>query len=371
MKKEAKRIVTDTSVIIDGRISDNYGRGTAILVPNVVVQELEHQSNIGKSIGNEGLAELQKLQDLAKKGKIDLQFIGNTLSERDIRQAHTGRIDEIIRDLARESDATLVTSDKTQASVAKVYDIPCIYFEPAIPTGKEKLALDSFFDEHTMSVHLKDGIEPYAKKGKPGDWKMVKVGKKPMTKEDIDAIIEELIEESQRERGLIEIDRKGCTVIQLGKFRIVITKFPFSEATEITAVRPITTLTLRDYKLSSKLQNRLEKKAEGILVVGPPGAGKSTFAQALAEFYANMGRTVKTMEHPRYLQVPKYITQYSPLDGTMKNTGDILLLVRPDYTIYDEVRKGNDFVIFEQNPPLLGGRCTEEYLFCHAAGSFC
>jgi ATPase len=31
----------------------------------------------------------------------------------------------------------------------------------------------------------------------------------------------------------------------------------------------------------------------------------------------------------------------------MKNTGDILLLVRPDYTIYDEVRKGNDFVIFE------------------------
>jgi len=343
-----KRILVDTSVIIDGRISENYaGKKTEVLIPKVVVQELEHQANVGKSVGNEGLAELAKLQKLHKSKKILLKFVGDGAGEKEIKKAYTGRIDEIIRELAREHDATLVTSDKTQASVAGVYDIPCICYEPVVPAEKETLILEQYFDEHTMSVHLKEGVEPYAKKGKPGEWKMVKIGKKLMGKGDIDAIIDELIEEAQRKRGLIEIDRRGCTVIQLGLYRVVVSKFPFSEMTEITAVKPIISLRLKDYEMSDKLKARLEGKAEGILVVGPPGAGKSTFAQALAEFYAGLGKTVKTMEHPRDLQVPKEITQYGPLDGSMRNTGDILLLVRPDYTIYDEVRKAPDFIIFE------------------------
>lgn len=345
---EVRRILADTSVIVDGRISEMYADGkTEVLIPNAAVQELEHQANLGKSIGREGLDELAKLTELSKAGKIKLKFVGDTLSEKDIKGARTGRIDEIIRNLAKENEAVLVTSDKTQASVALVYDIPCTYYEPTVPEAVAKLKLESFFDDKTMSVHLKEGVEPYAKKGKPGEWRLVKIGDNLMSKEEIIAIIDELIEESQRERGLIEIDRRGCTVIQLGPYRIVITKFPFSEQTEITAVRPITSLKLSDYTLSDKLKKRLEKRAEGVLVVGPPGAGKSTFAQALAEFYANMGKVVKTMEHPRDLQVPKEITQYGPLDGSMKNTGDILLLVRPDYTIYDEIRKEGDFLVFE------------------------
>ena len=52
------------------------------------------------------------------------------------------------------------------------------------------------------------------------------------------------------------------------------------------------------------------------------------------------------MESPRDLQVPAEITQYSPLNGRMEDTADLLLLVRPDYTIYDEVRKTGDFLIF-------------------------
>ncbi|MEM2672281.1 MAG: hypothetical protein QXF20_01640, partial [Candidatus Hadarchaeales archaeon] len=34
------------------------------------------------------------------------------------------------------------------------------------------------------------------------------------------------------------------------------------------------------------------------------------------------------------------------LEGDMEKTADILLLVRPDYTIYDELRKTSDFQIF-------------------------
>jgi ATPase len=52
------------------------------------------------------------------------------------------------------------------------------------------------------------------------------------------------------------------------------------------------------------------------------------------------------MEKPRDLQVGDDITQYTALGGDMEKTADSLLLVRPDYTIYDEVRKTKDFGVF-------------------------
>ena len=58
------------------------------------------------------------------------------------------------------------------------------------------------------------------------------------------------------------------------------------------------------------------------------------------------GFVVKTMESPRDLRVPDKITQYTALDGSMANTSDILLLVRPDYTIFDEMRRSRDFEVF-------------------------
>ena len=77
-----------------------------------------------------------------------------------------------------------------------------------------------------------------------------------------------------------------------------------------------------------------------------PGSGKSTLASGLANFYHNKGKIVKTFESPRDLQVDPGITQYSKLDGSFDNTADILLLVRPDYTIFDEVRRREDFGTF-------------------------
>jgi len=67
---------------------------------------------------------------------------------------------------------------------------------------------------------------------------------------------------------------------------------------------------------------------------------------SIAEFFESQGKIVKTMESPRDLQVKPEITQYAKLKGSFENTADMLLLVRPDYTIYDEVRKTNDFEIF-------------------------
>jgi ATPase len=103
---------------------------------------------------------------------------------------------------------------------------------------------------------------------------------------------------------------------------------------------------MEDYEFADELKDRLAERQRGVLISGAPGAGKSTFAQAVAEFLNDSDYAVKTMEKPRDLQVGPEITQYTALGGQMEKTADSLLLVRPDYTIYDEVRKTNDFSVF-------------------------
>ena len=130
------------------------------------------------------------------------------------------------------------------------------------------------------------------------------------------------------------------------EFRIVIARQPFASSLEITAVRPIKTTTIEDYSLDKEILDQILSGSSGILVAGSPGAGKSTFVQALANLLNERDLIVKTMERPRDLQVNKEITQYTVLDGSMEKTGDLLLLVRNDYTIFDEMRVTSDFKVF-------------------------
>ena len=135
-------------------------------------------------------------------------------------------------------------------------------------------------------------------------------------------------------------------MIQLDKFRITITMPPFSDKSEVTIIKPIKKLKISDYDIPKKLMERIESAAEGILVAGSPGSGKSTFASSLAEFYSTKNKIVKTIESPKDLQVNPEISQYGQLEGDFEKTAEILLLVRPDYTVFDEVRKTRDFMIF-------------------------
>ena len=72
----------------------------------------------------------------------------------------------------------------------------------------------------------------------------------------------------------------------------------------------------------------------------------STFAQALAEHYAGLNKIVKTIEAPRDLILPDNITQYAISHGDAQEIHDILLLSRPDYTVFDEMRNTADFRLF-------------------------
>ena len=345
-----KTIIPDTSAVIIGAVSKIIEKENLdypeIIVPEAVVCELEHQANADRREGINGLNELQKLQQLQEEGEIAVSFKGKRPTNYDIKYAKSGEIDALIRDLARSEFGTLLTNDKVQAETAKAQGIPVYYYEQKYI--EKTLTISKFFDDETMSVHLKENVCPMAKKGTPGHIKFIKLSDEVFNHSMLQELIDEIIDKARSDsKTYLESVKEGSFVVQSREYRISIARPPFSEAIEITAVRPVADINLDEYHLSSKLMDRINNNAEGILISGSPGAGKSTFVQAIAKYYSGkLNKIVKTMESPRDLQLPDEITQYAPLEGSMENTADVLLLVRPDYTIYDELRKNHDFNIF-------------------------
>jgi len=220
---------------------------------------------------------------------------------------------------------------------------------PELPQILEDLLAS---DVHTL--FLKADCAPRTKAGGIGNLKLSEVegaDDGEWNNLRLESLQEELItivEENQdRSDCFLEIDRKGCQVIQLGDLRISCAWPPFADAREITIVRPVAKLSISDYDLDSKLISRLSDHHRGVFICGRPGSGKTTLAQAIAEYLDDdVGAMVKTMEAPRDLQLPTRITQYAPLEGDLEKTAEIIFLVRPDFVIFDEVRRARDFEIF-------------------------
>ncbi len=343
------KIVADTSVIINGQLIAQIESGTVrnseIIIPQAVFDELQSQAASKKEQGFVGLEKIRKLKDLSGSHGITVVLMGTHPSSDDIRLASSGRIDALITDMAKQNKAILYTSDHVQHLVAQAEDVETVYLKSIIKD--QPLEFLKFFDEETMSVHLKENQNPLAKKGKPGTFTLTQLSDEILSRDYLEMISSQILDVANvTDSSTIEISKTGASVIQHSDYRIAITHPPFSESFEITIVHPIVKLSLDDYEISDELMNRFSDRAEGIVISGAPGFGKSTLASSLANFYHAKGKIVKTFESPRDLQVDPGITQYSKLDGSFDNTADILLLVRPDYTIFDEVRRREDFRTF-------------------------
>jgi ATPase len=345
----AERIVPDTSILISGTFVELIKKGEIrgeVIVPEFVVEELRSQASRGRQIGFRGLEQIKELRELAKKETITLRKVGRRQTLEEIKLAKFGRIDALILDVAREEKATIYTQDMVQALVGEVEGVTVRYFKPYQRAGPIKV--EELLTPDTMSLHLKEKTRPYAKRGKPGHIKIEYLGAEKLSADQVERMITEIMDAARYEEDtFVEFGEHGASVVQIRNMRIAITRPPFSDGIEVTVVRPVSKLSLDDYKLSDKLKERMKGKMEGLLVAGPPGSGKSTFAASIADFLLReKNATVKTLENPRDLQVPPEVTQYAPLGGSFAKTADILLLVRPDYTIYDEVRRTADFQVF-------------------------
>ena len=345
------KVVPDTSAVVDGRVSERVAAGSyesvTVLVPEAVVGELESQANDGLESGWDGLSELKRLADLADDGTIELRYVGERASGDARSHAHEGDVDALIRDLATDHEATLLSSDIVQAEVARAKGVDVEYVEPVARGVVDELPIQDFFTDETMSVHLKTDTVPKAKRGNLGEMRYVEITEEPTDEAQMREWANSIVDLArQSNEGFIELSDDGMDIVQFRNYRIAVARPPFADGIEITAVRPIAKTTLDDYEFADELRERFLERKRGVLISGSPGAGKSTFAQAVAEFLNDADYAVKTMEKPRDLQVGPEITQYGALGGDMANTADSLLLVRPDYTVYDEVRKTDDFEVF-------------------------
>jgi len=343
------KITLDTSVVIDEYISrsllNNSISFNEVIIPVPVIDELQAQANKGLEKGLIGLRELQKIRELSEKYNYKVIILGEKPTLEQIRLAKHGYIDYLIIKIARETKSTLLTSDRILYETAKVYNVDCLFIEKEGLSIENPPFLDLFTDD-TISVHIIENTKVKRKRGKPGEWYLEEIDKVYGNK-DIEDLIDKIIYIARNRRdSYIEQEKRNSLIIQLGVFRIVIVKPPLSDAYEITIVKPSKILRIEDYNLNEKIVERLKEKSEGIVIVGKPGSGKTTFAQALAEYYLSMKKIVKTIESPRDLILSPDIVQYSKNYSTDEEIHDILLLSRPDYVIFDEMRDTRDFKLY-------------------------
>jgi ATPase len=326
-------LLPDKSALLLG-INKYIDRGIVrgnITIAKDILTELEKESEDGDIISEIALDELSRLGKKLKNDGLELRIV-------DFEKPFLSAIIN-----ACKEDYILVTADENMQKYAEASGIKYVF----LPTLQENLAFEKYIEENTMSVHLKENSIPKGKVGIPGNWRFVDLDTKVLTRENIEEIAAEIINAVGKVEGsFIEDEEKGFSIIQLGKYRIVIIKPPLSDGWEITITKAVTQKKLSEYNLPPALFERLKHKAEGIIIAGAPGMGKTTFAQALAEFYVSMNKVVKTIESPRDMQLPPEITQYSKHYINASQMHDILLLSRPDYTVFDEMRNDEDFKLY-------------------------
>ena len=258
-------------------------RNSKIIIPQAVIDELRSQASQKKDHGFLGLQEIKNLKKIGTNFGLEISIEGSHPSLEDIQLAGKGKIDSIIMDIAKQENATMYTSDQVQNLVAQTEGIVSVYLHPEIK--EEDLEFLKYFDSDTMSVHLKENLPPLAKRGKPGHFELTKISEEVLTRDDLEFMAQQILDTPKNSPSTtMEISKRGADVIQYEDYRIAITKPPFSESFEITIVHPIVKLSLDDYSISSELMNRFSDRAEGIVISGPPGSGKSTFGIRSCKF---------------------------------------------------------------------------------------
>ena len=190
------KIVLDTSVIINGllmaQVESGNIRNSEIIIPQAVIDELQSQASQKKEQGFSGLKEIKHLKDLSKNFGLEISIQGNHPSLEEIRMAGKGKIDSIIKDVAKQNKATLYTSDNAQHLVAQTEGITSVFLHPTIK--EEELGFLKYFDSETMSVHLKENLTPLAKRGKPGSFALTKISDEVLTRDDLEFMAKQIIE---------------------------------------------------------------------------------------------------------------------------------------------------------------------------------
>ncbi|MBC7130725.1 hypothetical protein H5T51_05860, partial [Candidatus Bathyarchaeota archaeon] len=197
-------------LIAEGRINEK------VLLHNSIIKHIEHKALNGDF---RGVRELENAcKKLMEKG-IPFEIINEDLN---------------LRKIAFKTGSIIVTADYVSAIIAKALGLTVLYEEI-----HAKADLTDFFKERdVMSVHLKENLPPRVKRGKPGRWTFETLSNNLLSREEMEDLVNSILDKVKAGKGFIETDKESSTIVQMGPYRIVITRPPFSDGLEITAVRP-------------------------------------------------------------------------------------------------------------------------------------
>lgn len=214
---------------------------------------------------------------------------------------------------------------------------------------KKKLlpVIDALFSEDTMSVHIVQWKTIVRKQGAPWE-RFLEQTSETRNKKKIEDTLDEIKKHIETtDNAYREIIRKHSEVRQVWEYRIVLVAPPVAPVWEITIVRPLVHLSLEEYNLPESVVTLLWKPWHWVLIAWSPWEWKTTFAQALLQSLDQEKLIIKTIEAPRDVQVWWNVTQYWLAHTTHNEIRDILLLTRPDITLFDEVRNKEDFHLYK------------------------
>ncbi|MDK2463517.1 MAG: hypothetical protein QI223_01915, partial [Candidatus Korarchaeota archaeon] len=167
--------VIDEQVLVQGLLRDerlwSRIRGARIIVPKGLVRWLERSASRGDRTHLAALAELARLRELEKEGEISALELAE----------HAKSGVDALEELAKPHGATVLTGDSIRAVSLRLRGVRVEYVGPK----GDRLAIEEFFTEDTMSVHLKEGAPPMAKRGRPGEFRLVKLREEPLTTQEL------------------------------------------------------------------------------------------------------------------------------------------------------------------------------------------
>jgi len=343
-----EKIVPDTSIVINGRLSRMIEGGELgeceIIFPIAVLDELQAQASKGRETGFRGLEEIKRIRRLAEERGISIRFSGERPGLEDIKLAKSGRIDALIRDVAKREGGVLYTSDYVQALVAEAEGVPVRYVAPYARV--ERFSFEEYLRPNMISLHLKAGAPPIGRVLVRGSVKAVKLRKTPCGEDELNRILEEVTAALRMgEEGDLTLLRTDALVIETRAFRISAAKPPFSDSVEVVIQRnPIGDL-IREEAIE-ELVERCVEDALGVLVVNSDNVYAFPLVERVAEGLQARGRIVKIIGYSR--RTTTSTPYYGPMDGDLEKTVEYLSLSRPDYVIFDEVRRPRDFKLIHE-----------------------
>ncbi|MCS7133033.1 MAG: hypothetical protein NZ918_04890 [Aigarchaeota archaeon] len=346
----ADKIVPDTSIVINGRLSwlieSGELTGHEIIIPLAVIDELQAQASKGRDVGFKGLEEVKKIRELAEKHGITIRLSGEKPSIEDIKLAKSGRIDALIKDVAKKEDGILYTSDYVQALVAEVEGIRVKYIEPYEKV--EKFPFERYLVPNIYSLHFKTGSPPYGKQLRNGNLQIVKLGEELCTEEDLNMIIDSFSAALRVGEGYdVTLLKTGATVIESDDYRISVAKPPFSDSLEVTIqINPLKYLIKEE--VFETIIHEASKFRRGIIMVNHDRVYTYPIAKLLARQLWECGNIVKIIGYSRRSPTSDAATYYGPLDGDLEKAIEFLLLSGVDYAILDEIRRSRDLKLIQE-----------------------